>query len=503
MKMGEPSLRGASRSIVVVGGGFSGATFAVQLLRKTTVPVAITIVEPREEVGRGLAYSATDPDHRLNSALPPHAIDPEHPEEIARWVEESGALERDPECVLPSGEIFLRRSELGRYLAEQVRIHASERRLGSTLQHVREVAVDAQRWGDGFRVSTGRGALLHADFLVVCTGNPVPSLRPPFAPEHAEDLRIIANPLEPNCLDRIGADDRVLIVGGGLTALDVVSTLLRRSHRSDLLVVSRRGLRPREQTHDILAPHPAAAKTGRPLDMIYAPVPDFIAEVPPTARAWCRALRQQLAKVEAQGLTWHDAFDPVRNVVWKLWPQLPIHEKKRFLHRLRIFYDVHRFRTPPMNDAMARAAEKQQQVRYAAAKLTAVDTSRQGRGVVVELTPPGGEPAYSREFDFVVNCTGLDSTTSWKSNPFLRRLHEHGLLQVHPTGMGFNVASDCTAIDTAGDRVPGLKLIGIPTAGVFGDPLGLLFIAGQVHRILPAFVSELADVAQVEPQGAD
>ena len=44
-----------ARRIVVIGGGYSGAAFAVQLVRKSSVAVAITIVEPREEVGRGLA----------------------------------------------------------------------------------------------------------------------------------------------------------------------------------------------------------------------------------------------------------------------------------------------------------------------------------------------------------------------------------------------------------------------------------------------------------------
>ena len=57
-------------------------------------------------------------------------------------------------------------------------------------------------------------------------------------------------------------------------------------------------------------------------------------------------------------------FDAVRDVVWKLWPQLPTPEKIRFLRRLRLFYDVHRFRTPPMNEALVARAEELGAVRY-------------------------------------------------------------------------------------------------------------------------------------------
>ena len=37
--------------------------------------MAISIIEPREHLGRGLAYSAADADHRLNAPLEGHVID--------------------------------------------------------------------------------------------------------------------------------------------------------------------------------------------------------------------------------------------------------------------------------------------------------------------------------------------------------------------------------------------------------------------------------------------
>ena len=88
--MGKPNMGPADRkgvvgakSVVVVGGGLSGASFALQLSRATRVPLAISIVEPRAALGRGLPYSTDDPDHRLNGPLDMHTLDPARPRSCA------------------------------------------------------------------------------------------------------------------------------------------------------------------------------------------------------------------------------------------------------------------------------------------------------------------------------------------------------------------------------------------------------------------------------------
>ena len=49
--------------VAIVGGGFSGAVTAMHLARKSTIPLAIDIIEPRAMLGGGVAYSAVDPAH--------------------------------------------------------------------------------------------------------------------------------------------------------------------------------------------------------------------------------------------------------------------------------------------------------------------------------------------------------------------------------------------------------------------------------------------------------
>src|ERR1700689_3227283 len=65
--------------IGIIGGGLSGALVAIQLLRKATAPLRVVLIEPRAEVGRGIAYSTSSPSHLLNVRAGNMSIFPEEP----------------------------------------------------------------------------------------------------------------------------------------------------------------------------------------------------------------------------------------------------------------------------------------------------------------------------------------------------------------------------------------------------------------------------------------
>jgi uncharacterized NAD(P)/FAD-binding protein YdhS len=103
--------------LVIVGGGFTGATTAVQAVRRSPFPLDVIIVEPNAELGRGLPYRGGDPDHRVNGPLQTHSIDPFDTAHIQQWVDQQGVLKHDPHAQCPTG-IFIRRTDYGRYLHE-------------------------------------------------------------------------------------------------------------------------------------------------------------------------------------------------------------------------------------------------------------------------------------------------------------------------------------------------------------------------------------------------
>ena len=483
----------AAAQVVIIGGGFSGASAAVQLVRHATQPLAIQVIEPRPRVGPGLAYSTTDPDHRLNGPVQTHAIDPEDPAHLAQWCQASGVLQRDPQALAADGKPFLRRSDFGDYLAAAVRDHAQGAANGCTIAHHPTLALAAEPVGERWQVRLQQGPPLTAELLIMATGHPRPRLRAPFDPALAAHPQVWANALDPARPLSVHAEARVLLVGSGLTALDMVSTLLRQGHRGGIEVLSRRGLRPRPQAPDPTTP-PSPGAVPRVLDAINADLPAWLLAAcadgtPPSVRGWLRALRARIGRGRGAGESWQTGFDELRNVVWRAWPLLPPAQQKRFLQRLRTWYDVHRFRTPPMTDARVRAAEAQGQVRYRAARLQSVSAAADG-GLLARWVDSQG-PQLLR-FDAAINCTGLDAAAQVDDNPLLMQLQRSGHLQVDAAGIGFAVDSQGRAIDRHGRADPRLRLIGPPTAGTFGDPLGAMFIAAQIHRLLPDLLATVA-----------
>ena len=79
-----PAIREAD--VLIVGGGLSGTLLAMQLLR---LPGArrIVVVEPRPELGRGEAYSATELGHTLNGNAARMSVEPEDSDDLTRWLQ--------------------------------------------------------------------------------------------------------------------------------------------------------------------------------------------------------------------------------------------------------------------------------------------------------------------------------------------------------------------------------------------------------------------------------
>ena len=129
-----------------------------------------------------------------------------------------------------------------------------------------------------------------------------------FKPEFARHARVIVDPLAEPRLPAVPSTDRVLVLGSGLTAYDIVSSLITAGHQGPIDVVSRKGLRPRRQQ-----PRVPGQKSRLAMERAADPPAPFIvgAGNPPKVRALLRALRQRIREVEAMGKTWDRTVSPL------------------------------------------------------------------------------------------------------------------------------------------------------------------------------------------------
>jgi uncharacterized NAD(P)/FAD-binding protein YdhS len=99
--------------VVVVGGGASGALAALHLSRRaaaSSVPLTLHIVEPGQ-LGRGVAYSTGNHEHRLNVPATGMSVLPDEPGHFVHW------LRANYDPGFPAGG-FAPRAVFGRYLAD-------------------------------------------------------------------------------------------------------------------------------------------------------------------------------------------------------------------------------------------------------------------------------------------------------------------------------------------------------------------------------------------------
>lgn len=481
---------GSPQRITIIGGGFTGASLAVQLVRASREPLDITIVEPRDSLGAGLAHSADDPDHRLNGPTFVHYLDPMDPLAFDRWVDERGLIRDDPGARVPGGQLFVRRRAFGEFVADVVRVHAKWP-TGSTIRHVRDLAVGLTERGGTYIVRTESGQHRSSDMVLVATGNALPRLPAEFRQLAESNPRVIAVPTDLQRVRGIPKTARVLLLGSGLTAMDILSTLVRSGHEGPITSISRKGLRPASQR-----PPPPGATVATKFNLaerIDAPVAPFLRKAgdPPTVRKLMRALRDRIREVEAGGDVWYTPYDDVRETFWRVWSTLPLEEKRRYLKRLRPIFDAYRFRTPPQNEALVRAAENAGAITFLTTRVHQAQSTKHGV-IRVSMRDKNELTDRLREFDAVINCTGLDAAAGAKDNPFLKSLVQEGVLCIDPTGVGFSADDHCRAIRSDGQAQERLRVVGPPTLGKFADLVGAPFIANHIRRVLPDILATLA-----------
>ena len=471
--------------VAIVGGGFTGAVFAIHLSRMAKRPLDIAIIEPRDRLGRGLAYDTADPDHRLNAPLEVHLVYPDAPDHLRGWYAAHSDTARDPEALASDGNIYMRRGEFGRYVEEQLRAQFDGSPSGSTIRHVQSRVLAAQRASRGYRLTLDDRWELTAGLTVLAAGYDRPNVPPPFDRRISGRPGFFGDPWDTARLREIPADARVLLLGVAQTASDAIAVLLRSGHRGPIASVSRRGLRTRRRPEAGSGPPPDLVdRIVRPVSLFTAAHGRHI-----SVRRLLRTLRSEALRVEETGGTWLEPLGALRDSVWDVWPALPLAEKRRFLRHLRVWYDVHRFQLPPQVETRIADAEEAGQVTFEAA--SCVSATCEGGALSVTLQRRGSGEHSRKTFDVIVNCTGPEMRPDRSMNPFVRMLAAQGWAAPHPAGVGFSVDEQCRAIDAGGRADPHLRIVGPLTYGAFADQQGASFIALRLHRIMPDIVASL------------
>lgn len=421
------------RRVAIVGGGFSGSALAAQLARRGRAAPDIVLIEKRPRFGPGLAYSTRDSAHLLNVRAGNLSAFPDQPDHFVRWLAKHGGGEGGPTR-------FAKRLQYGAYIEDAL---SSARPLfGPKLTRLHANATSCTPGGEGWSVTLENGRRLDADAVVLALGNQAPTAPGVFAGLDAPLL----SPWDAKALHRIPRGD-VLLLGTGLTAVDVALSLARTRRKGVIYALSRRGQLPK--------PHLTSAAPPAPHAM----------ELPLALSEALHALRKE---AEAKrGEPWQHVMDRLRARTPEFWQRLPVDAQRRFLRHLRPWWDSHRHRMAPEIAAQIAQLQDEGRLRILAGEIATAE--RSGAVIQVQHRQRGSFVRHNLEVGGIVNCTGAAMDFSNSTDPLVRQLLDDGTARVHASGLGLDVDAEGRVLSS--ERTPHANLfaVGPITQGVFWE----------------------------------
>jgi uncharacterized NAD(P)/FAD-binding protein YdhS len=442
--------------VAIIGGGASGSLLAAQLVRQA--PSMRVALIGKTGHGRGLAYSARSASHVLNVPAGRMSALPDEPEHFVRWCRSRG--------IELTGGDFVSRSLYGDYITDLV--HQAADIADGRLMLMRDVATDVQPVDAGMRVTLSRqGGEIEASRVVLALGNAEPSV-PRGLEGVSSSPAYVNNPWSDGAINVAGLspDAEVLLVGTGLTMVDIAVELAARGHRGVMHAVSRRGLVPQAHRH-LDGPPPQYP-------------PPSTTYWPRSARGLLRAVRMYVRRCAVAGADWREAVTALRPVTSSLWSGLPLEEQRRFIARLQPYWDTHRHRAAPSVAHRIDDLRASGQLRVHAGRIehATLDADR----ACVTIRPRGTTEQVAIRPARIVNCTGPRTDLRGMDSPLVSSMVGAGLISPDALRLGIACEPDGRVISSA------------PVAS------GLLWCIGPMRR---AQLWETTAIPEIRAQARD
>ncbi|WP_344015198.1 FAD/NAD(P)-binding protein [Pseudonocardia xinjiangensis] len=461
---GSRSLGCPPPTVAIVGGGASGTLSALHLLRASSDPNLRVVLFEADSRRRhlGVAYGTTDERHLLNLRAQMMSAFPDEPDHFVDWARRAGRGWKPTD--------FLPRMAYGNYLRDLVaefgehRLHVVDARVEDVVAH-----------DGGFEIATD-GTNTQARSVVLAYGVGAPHRLTTTTAQSLPDAAWhLQNPWDLGALARVPDDATIVIVGSGLTAVDVALTLLDDAPQRRVAMVSRRGDLPRAHLEDVPA--------------------EWVTPIPPgplTVDGLAELVHDQIALARRRGVGWRAVLDGLRPQSQPIWRRLDRNQRRRFLAEYEHDWHVHRNRMAPQIAARVRAYTETGRFTLHSGGLRSVeDLGSRCRANLSNTT---------LESDAIVNCTGPSSDITRTTDPLLRTLLDRGVIAPDPLGLGVACTERGELLDSHGDAVPGMYSVGPPTRGTVWEAISVPEIRGQAARLAEHLTTTLGASAPV-PMG--
>lgn len=348
------------------------------------------------------AYAGNSLVHRLNVPVERMGLQADAPVDFFDWLRQT-----HPQRSVQPGD-FVPRRWFGEYLAARATTLRAQTLMGNV--------AGLRRVADGWRLErAGDGGAMLAARVVLALGLPAPTAMPQAPPHWVADPWAWWRALPEGGLP-LRADDTVLLVGSGLTAVDMVLGLRERGFAGELRVVSTAGRWS--------LPHAPTSPLGLEVRERLDEALDEALGARHTLAVLRRFARQH---------PWRAVVDALRADTNARWAALGLEEQRRVMRHAFGVWNRHRHRMAPDVHATLQADRR---LRIEPGRI-AVDA--EGR---IRRRHRGGDDVIDAAL--VLDCRGPGFRAALAGSGLLAQLVREGVLEAHPLGTGVRTPRDPT-----------------------------------------------------------
>lgn len=421
-------------SIGIIGGGFSGTLVCVHLIELLESPATIFWWDKHNRFARGVAYGACDSWHLLNVRADKMGAYPENIAHFWQWLQTKEAQEitktHFPEVTL-SPEKFLPRKLYGYYLEsllQQAEKKAAQK--GIVVRKLAEEVLAIEYEAESGFTAHAKMPQTNLRYLILATGNqPHKQLKATESVAHSPHFiaqswdRAEIDPLLQR-LKHFSPQDTGMIIGSGLTMVDLVISLRRYGFRGKIIALSRNGQLP--QPHEAT---PSAAWQIDPTALKGKSLNELL--------IW---LRKEIARAQAQNISWHAVIDALRPFTVSLWQALSFSEQRCVLKKYFTWWNIHRHRMAIEIKHFLEAEIKQEKLQIIAGSLKEMVAEEGSLRVHYGLRHNAEEA--TKQVVFCINCLGPETDFNRIQSPLLQQLRTQGLFQLDRHGLALCFEED-------------------------------------------------------------
>ena len=449
------------KRITIIGGGASGTLLAAHLLRFAgDDAIEINMVEKRSVIGRGVAYSTQDDVHLLNvpaSRMGAFTDDVGH---FLDWLRDQG-YSYGPDSFVP-------RRCFGEYLLHVLQTALENKPDSVKFNVFEDDAVDLELDARKTQVTLRSGEFIYSEKVVLAFGNflpPHPSVKDRSFTSHPKYFR---SPWQENVFSSIGPNDRVLIIGTGLSMVDVVLKLAADGHKGAIKTMSTRGLLP--AVHKLGATYPSFADELRPLTRIT----DIL-----------KVVRDHIRKAEADGIGWRAVIDSLRSCTQDVWRNLPVREKRDFMQHLSRYWNVARHRMPAVAASAIDELCAAGRFEVLKGRLLNIDA---GEEFNVRYRSNGTETGL--DADAIFNCIGSESNFQRLDSSLIKSLFERGHVRGDALHFGLDALPNGAILGQNGEVSNVIFTLGTALKGTLWETTAIPEIRAQAGSLAKLLLSD-------------